>query len=149
MKTVFTSQVQNFLKKNQRETQMTPCCQREMRGRCTQEPEDNPPFLGKVTGEEEKRRRREMKSAEKGDKEVVEEEESSNSLSSLDAERNRYTQVNNSFNSATETVDIEREEEQEQPGRQLTYLEIPDFIPSDAPADDSGKHSICQGILMA
>ncbi|GAA6231450.1 trimethylguanosine synthase [Lates japonicus] len=122
--------VQDFLKKNQGETQITPCDQGVMGGRSTQEH----PFLGEVTGvEEEKRERKEMKSAESGIKEAVA-EESSNSLSSLDRDRRKVTQPNTSFNCATETGDSEREEE---PGRQLAYVEIPDFLQCDASGDDS------------
>ncbi len=121
---------------------MTPCDQGELGAGSIQEPEDKPPSLGKVTGEEEKRRRKEKKRAEEGNKESVE-EENSNFPSSLDAE----SQPSTSFSSATGTVESEREEEQ--PGRQLKCLEIPDFLLSDAPEDNTGNHSICQIILMA
>uniref|UniRef100_A0A8C9XNN5 Trimethylguanosine synthase n=1 Tax=Sander lucioperca TaxID=283035 RepID=A0A8C9XNN5_SANLU len=77
--------------------------------------------------------RENMKSAEEGNTEAVE-EDSSNSLSSLDAEQ--------TLNSATGTVDSERmeEEEEDQPGRPLPCLEIPDFLISDTPEGNSGKH---------
>ncbi|XP_035860618.1 trimethylguanosine synthase isoform X3 [Sander lucioperca] len=124
------TKVKNFLEKNQKETQMTPCNQVEMGGGSTQE--DKPPFLRRATGEERKTSRENMKSAEEGNTEAVE-EDSSNSLSSLDAEQ--------TLNSATGTVDSERmEEEEDQPGRPLPCLEIPDFLISDTPEGNSGKH---------
>ncbi|XP_040911384.1 trimethylguanosine synthase [Toxotes jaculatrix] len=129
--------VQNFLRKNQIETQMTSSDRGKMGGSGTHEPEDNSPKPEEATGEEE--RRKMMKSADRGNKEAVE-EESCNSLSSLDADRRKSTQPNTSFCSVTEPVDGEREEEEEeeeQPGRQLTCLEIPDFLLSDTPEDDS------------
>ncbi|KAF1383253.1 hypothetical protein PFLUV_G00129810 [Perca fluviatilis] len=128
------TKVKNFLEKNWRETQMTPCNQGEMGGGSTQEPDDKPPFLKKVTGEERKTSRENMKSAEEGNTEAVE-EDGSNSLSSLDAEQ--------TLNSATGTVDSERmeeeeeEEEEDQPGRRLPSLEIPDFLISDTPEGNS------------
>ncbi|TDH06221.1 hypothetical protein EPR50_G00131480 [Perca flavescens] len=123
------TKVKNFLEKNWRETQMTPCNQGEMGGGSTQEPEDKPPFLRKVTGEERKTSRENMKSAEEGNTEAVE-EDGSNSLSSLDAEQ--------TLNSATGTVASERmEEEEDQPGRQLPSLEIPDFLISETPEGNS------------
>ncbi|KAA8587582.1 hypothetical protein FQN60_016444 [Etheostoma spectabile] len=128
------TKVKNFLEKNQRETQMTPCNQGEMGGGSTQEPEDKPAFLGKETGEERKTSRENLKSAEEGNTEAVE-EDSSNSLSSLDAEP--------TLNCATGTVDSERmeeeeeEEEEDQPGRQPPCLEIPDFLLSDTPEGNS------------
>lgn len=51
---MFVSQVQSFLEKNQRETQMTPLDRGEMGGVSTQEPEDKPPFPGKEAVEEER-----------------------------------------------------------------------------------------------
>ena len=122
---------------------MSPCYQPEMGGRSTQGPEDSVPFLGEVMGKEETRRSKEMKCAEKGNQEAMEEEKS-NSLSSLVPDRSRVTQPNNSVYFATENVDNEREEEQEQPDRQLTHLEIPGFLLSDAPEDDCGKHSMSE-----
>ncbi|XP_078121069.1 trimethylguanosine synthase [Sander vitreus] len=122
------TKVKNFLEKNQRETQMTPCNQGEMGGGSTQEPEDKPPFLRRATGEERKMSRENMKSAEEGNTEAVEEDKS-NSLSSLDSEQ--------TLNSATGTVDSERMEEEDQPFRQLPCLEIPDFLISDTPEGNS------------
>ncbi|XP_034744411.1 trimethylguanosine synthase isoform X1 [Etheostoma cragini] len=120
------TKVKNFLEKNQRETQMTPCNQGEMGGGSTQELEDKLAFLEKVTGEERKTSRENIKSAEEGNTEAVE-EDSSNSLSSLDAEP--------TLNCASGTVDSERmeEEEEDQPGRQPPCQEIPDFLISDTP----------------
>ncbi|XP_071347536.1 trimethylguanosine synthase [Trachinotus anak] len=112
--------VQNFLKKNQLETQRSPGDQ--LGGRSSQEPEDGPPYL-----REEEERRREMKSDE--------EEDISNSLSSSDADRRKEPQPITSFTSAPETE--EDEEEEEEPGRQLTCLEVPDFLLSDAPEHNS------------
>ncbi|XP_068557495.1 trimethylguanosine synthase [Cebidichthys violaceus] len=110
--------VKNFLDQNQRETWMSPACdQREMGGGSTQESEDKPPVLGEVPREKEERKTK-TKSAEEGSKEAVE-GDGCYSLSSLDAGR--------TFSSAT--VDSEREEdEEEQPGRRLTCLEIPNFL---------------------
>ncbi|XP_019969264.2 trimethylguanosine synthase [Paralichthys olivaceus] len=107
--------VQNFLK-HQRETQMRPCEKSETGEGSSQDPEDNRPSLG----EEEKKEIKEMKSAEEENKEVLE-EHSSCSLSSSDADKRK------------DTVDSEEEEE---PGRQLVYPEVPDFLLSEAPKDD-------------
>ncbi|XP_070775551.1 trimethylguanosine synthase [Enoplosus armatus] len=108
--------VQNFLKKHQRETPVTPCDQGEMGGGSTQEPEDEPPLVGE---EEWRRRRKEVKSAE--------EEENSDPLGS-----------------AAGAVESEREEDEGQPGRQLKCLEVPDFLVSDAP-EGSGELSVTDG----
>ncbi|KAG7221009.1 hypothetical protein INR49_001727 [Caranx melampygus] len=106
--------VQDFLKKNQVETQMNPCDQGQMGGRLTEEDVDSPPCP-----EAEEKRGKEMKSAE--------EEKMSNYLSSLDAGRREEEE--------------EEEEEEEQPGRQLPCLEIPDFLMSDAPGQDRQRKS--------
>ncbi|KAM6920113.1 trimethylguanosine synthase [Lycodopsis pacificus] len=100
------SKVKNFLEQNQRETRMSD--QSEMGGGSPQESEDKPPVLEEIPREKEEGK---TKGAEEG---------SRDSLSSLDAGRN--------FSSAT--VDSEREEDQ--PGRQLTCLETPHFLMSDA-----------------
>ncbi|XP_029310133.1 trimethylguanosine synthase [Cottoperca gobio] len=106
------SKVKNFLEKNRRETQMSPCEQGEVGGGSTQEPEDKPPQ------EEDQRRRNTL--TEEGNEEAVEEE----FRSSLDSQA--------AINSTTVAVEGERGRE-EQPGRPLTGLEIPDFLVSDAP----------------
>lgn len=104
--------------------------QGEMGGGSQEEHEDRPPFLGEVIGEE-KRRRKEREGTQKGNTEAGREE-------SLDTERRKFTQPSTSFSSTFGTVDIEKEEE-EQPGSQLTCLEIPDFLLSDAPEGNNGK----------
>ncbi|XP_035526403.1 trimethylguanosine synthase-like [Morone saxatilis] len=110
-----------------------------MDGGSKHEPETKPPFLGV------KEKRRNMKSAKERSTDVVE-EESSNSLCSLDAERRKCSQPGASFSSPAGTVDSEREkkeeeeeeeEEKEQPDRQFKFLEIPDFLLSDAPEGNS------------
>lgn len=105
--------------------------QGEMGGGSQEEHEDRPPFLGEVKGEEEKRRRKEREGTQEGNTEAVREE-------SLDTEWRKFTQPSTSFSSTFGTVDIEKEEE-EQPGRQLTCLGIPDFLLSDAPEGNNGK----------
>lgn len=135
MNTLFVSQVQKFLEKNQRETQMSQCEHAEMG-----ETEDRAPYLQQMIGEEEKRRRKETK-------EGNEEAEGEESSDLLDTQK-KSTQPSTSFSSVTETVDDERgeeqqeqdQEEEEQPGRQLPCLEIPDFLLSGAPEGSSGKH---------
>ncbi|XP_067460875.1 trimethylguanosine synthase isoform X2 [Thunnus thynnus] len=111
--------VQNFLEKIQRETQMTLCDRNEMGGGSTQHPEEKPPSLGDVMGEEDKKSR---KNTVDDNKEAVE-VESIHCLSNFDGEKRKCSQPNS-----------EREEEGqvEQPGRQLACLEIPDFLLSDA-----------------
>lgn len=128
---MFVSQVQKFLEKNQREAHMTLFDQGEMGGGSKQEPEDRPPFLGEEMGEEKSRRSKERKGAEEGNTEAGGEQ-------SLDTEWTKCTQPSTSFNSATWTVDIEKEDE-EQPSRQLTCLGIPDILLSDAPEGNNGK----------
>ena len=91
---------------------MRPCEQSEMGEGSSQEAEDNHPSLG----EEEKRMMKEMKSTEEENKEVLE-EESHCSVSSSDADWRK------------DTVDSEEEEE---PGRQLVYPKVPDFLLSKA-----------------
>ncbi|XP_062260907.1 trimethylguanosine synthase isoform X2 [Platichthys flesus] len=100
--------VQNFLK-HQRETQC------EMGEGSSQEPEDNHQSLG----EEKKRMKKEMKSTDEENKEELE-KESSCSVSSSDADRRK------------DTVDSEEEE----PGRQLVYPKVPDFLLSKASEDN-------------
>lgn len=130
MRTVFVSQVQRFLEKIQRDTQMTGC---------DQESKDRPASPEEGTGE--KRRRKEMRGAEEGNKEAVK-EESLNSMGTLDAETRECTQHITSFSSASETVDSECLEKKE-PIRQLKCLEISDFLLSDTPKGNNGKNIIC------
>ncbi|KAG7235251.1 hypothetical protein INR49_002883, partial [Caranx melampygus] len=89
--------VQDFLKKNQVETQMNPCDQGQMGGRLTEEDVDSPPCP-----EAEEKRGKEMKSAE--------EEKMSNYLSSLDAGRREEEE--------------EEEEEEEQPEEMAAEPEL-------------------------
>lgn len=125
------AQVQRFLEKNQREAHVTLFDQGEMGGGSKQEPEDRPPFLGEVTGEEKSWRSKERKGAEEGNTEAGGEQ-------ILDTEWTKCTQPSTSFNSATCTEDVEVDDE-EQPGRQLTCFGIPDFLLSDAPENNNGK----------
>ncbi|XP_026231051.1 trimethylguanosine synthase [Anabas testudineus] len=115
--------VQNFLKKIQSETQMSPCDQGEVEGGGTKELEDKPPFLG----EEEK----------KMDVKWDDDEAKYSSLTCLNAKRRESTQPSTSSNSAGGTVDSEEEEDEEQLGRQLRCLDIPEFLLCDTPEDSS------------
>ncbi len=123
------SQVQEFLKKVQKETQSD------------HESEDMPTHQG-----EEKKKKKEMKSAE---------EETSYFLCASDGERRMCTQPSTSFSSASGTVDSEREEEQEEeeeeeeepPVRQVT-CQNPDILLSDAPKGKDGEQSFCQLTLQ-
>lgn len=140
-----------FLEKNQRDTQMTPLEAGEIAEGCKKEAEDRPPSLGEITDEEGKRKRTEMKSAVEENKETVE-EETSISLDSLEAETRTCTQPSTSSNSALWTMDSksdeEEEREEEQPGRQLPCLEIPEFLMPDPPEGSRGWCCICQTILI-
>ncbi|KAK5859393.1 hypothetical protein PBY51_020951 [Eleginops maclovinus] len=107
--------VKNFLEKNWKETQVTPCDQGERGRGGTQEPEAE---------EGDKEAEEGYKDAEEGDEEA-EEGDSSDLMSILDAEKT----------SASGTVESEREEEQ--PDKPLSCLEIPDFLMSDAPEGHS------------
>lgn len=107
---------------------MTQCDQGETGGGCQQTPEDRPPPLSDVLAEEEKRQK-ETQSAEERLNEPVR-DETYNPLCHSDASE--------PDTSATGT------EDNEQPGRQLVYPEIPDFLLPDPPEGSSGK---CQIIL--
>ena len=147
----FVSQVQRFLEKNQRHTQMTPVEAGEMGEEIKEEAEDRPPSLGEMTDEEGKRKRTEIKSAVEENKKTME-EETCISLYSLEAETRTCTQPSTSSNSALWTIDSksdqEEEQEEEQPGRQLPCIEIPEFLLPDPPEGSRGKCCICQMILI-
>ncbi|KAK1879371.1 Trimethylguanosine synthase [Dissostichus eleginoides] len=106
--------VKNFLEKNWKETQVTPCDRGETGGGSTREARAEGGDKEAEEGDKE---------AEEGDKEAEEEKEegSLDSMSSLDAEKTL----------TCGTVESEREEEQ--PDKSLTCLEIPDRLMSDAP----------------
>lgn len=103
-----------------------------MSGGNTQYPEDKPHSLGDVTVEE---KNRSGKNTVDANKEAVE-VNSLHCIPSLVADKKMCSQP-----------DSEREEE-EQPGRPLTCLEIPDFLLPEGSEDNSGKNSICQMLLL-
>lgn len=108
-KSLCVSQVQSFLEQVQRERE---CDQSEVDRE--RHPEDKPPFLREAQ-EEKDGRKREVK----------------NSASSLDAEGGSYPSI--TFNSVTEPEESDVEEREEQPGRHLPCLQIPDFLLPDEP----------------
>ncbi|KAK2844020.1 hypothetical protein Q5P01_010679 [Channa striata] len=116
--------VQSFLKMIQSDTQIIPNDPCEARAGSTMGPDDTSQFLSEVTGEEEQLRR-----------ETVEEK---TSPYSSDGEKREVTQSSTSLNSATVTVSSEEEEVEEQPGRELRCLEMPDFLLDDAPEGSNG-----------
>lgn len=125
---VIVSQVQNFLKKIQSETQKSPCDQSEIEGGSTQEAK----FL--FLREEEKKTTE--VTCEDGGHEAAVEDGKSSFQSCSDAKRSTCS------NPAAGTVDSEEdeeEEEEEHPGRPLRCLKIPDFLLSDTRNCSSSK----------
>lgn len=119
-KSLFVSQVQSFLEQVQRDRE---CDQSEVDRE--RQPEDKPPFLREAQ-EEKDGRKKEVK----------------NSASSLDAEGSSYTHPSITFNSVTEPEESDVEEREEQPGRHLPCLQIPDFLLPDEPevhSESAGK----------
>lgn len=125
---VFVLQVQRFLNKNQKEVQMTEYGEEGVGSK--QESGDRPPFLGEMLGEEVKRRSKERKI-------VVEENTEAGGEQNLETEWTNCPSLSTSFNSATWTVDIEKKDE-EQPGRHITNLKIPDFLQPVTPEGNNG-----------
>lgn len=123
---VFVLQVQKFLEKNQREVQMTEYGEEGVR--CNPESGDRPPFPGEMLEEEVKRRSEECKI-------VVEDNTEAKGEENSEKERTSCPSLSTSFNSATWTVDIKDEE---QPGRHITNLEIPDFLRPVTPEGNNG-----------
>nr|XP_043870766.1 trimethylguanosine synthase isoform X2 [Solea senegalensis] len=113
--------VQDFLRKSQAETQVSPCDQTETTERTSQECEDA--FLSV--------RQKETESAERGGEETVE-EKSCSSVCSSDAERRQSSALDKD-----RKEEDEEEEEQEQPGREITCPEIPVFLLCEEAKDDS------------
>lgn len=105
--------------------QVALCSQGEMVGKHDQEGEDVP----QVIGEDEKRT--------KMRKNVKEEKEAQTEQSS-DTELTECTQPSTSFSSAPGTMDTV-EQDDEQPARQLTCLECPDFLLCDTKEGGNGK----------
>ncbi|XP_005461591.1 trimethylguanosine synthase isoform X1 [Oreochromis niloticus] len=103
--------VQSFLEQVQRERE---CDQSEVDRE--RQPEDKPPFLREAQ-EEKDSRKKEVK----------------NSASSLNAEGSSYTHPSITFNSVTEPEESDVEAREEQPGRHLPCLQIPDFLLPDEP----------------
>uniref|UniRef100_A0A668UE34 Trimethylguanosine synthase n=1 Tax=Oreochromis aureus TaxID=47969 RepID=A0A668UE34_OREAU len=108
---LFVSQVQSFLEQVQRERE---CDQSEVDRE--RQPQDKPPFLREAQ-EEKDSRKKEVK----------------NSASSLNAEGSSYTHPSITFNSVTEPEESDVEAREEQPGRHLPCLQIPDFLLPDEP----------------
>lgn len=130
-----------FLEKNQSETQTSPCDQGEMGRGSEQESEIRRASEGE---EEQGRRGKELEGPEEGNGEVGQGDGSS-SLLSLNTEWRKLPEPSTSFSSVTWTVNSD---EEEQPGRQLQCLEIPDFLQIDPPKDNCGLYYICHMILM-
>lgn len=120
---MFVLQVQKFLDKNQREVQITEYGEEGVGS--NQESGDRPPFLEEMLGEV-KRRSKERKIAV---------EENTEAGGEQDVETN-YPSLT-SFNSASWTVDIQKKDD-EQPGRHITNLEIPDFLQPVTPERSNG-----------
>lgn len=104
---------------------MALCGQDEMVGESDQEAKDVP----QVIGEDEKRTKM---------RKNVKEEKEARTEQSLDTERTECTQPSTSFSSAPGTMDT-AEQDDEQPARQLTCLECPDFLLCDTKEEGSGK----------
>lgn len=117
---MFFSQVQKFLKSNQKETHVALCSQGEMVGESDQKAED-------VTQDE---RRTNWKN--------VKEEKEAHTEQCSDTERTECTEPSTSFSSAPGTM-ITAQKDNGQPGRQLRCLECPDFLLCDTKEGSNGK----------
>lgn len=122
---MFFSQVQKFLKSDQKEAHVALCSWGEMVGESDQEAEDVP----QVIGEDE--RITKMRKNVKKKKEARTEQSS-------DTEQTECTQPSTSFSSAPGTMDT-AEQDDVQPARQLTCLECPDFLFCDTKEGGNGK----------